>query len=108
MNRSLLDSDGLYRCESNYEVTSYVAEFWNTISNLALILPPLAGILNARRASLYKRDLSSFFFFLLVGVGSAAFHASLKWETVMGLVFSAVFLWCDGMIIITLYFGSRK
>ena len=28
-------------CEINYEVTYYVAEFWNTISNLVMILLPI-------------------------------------------------------------------
>jgi hypothetical protein len=31
-------------CEENYEVTNYVAEFWNTLSNLVIILLPLYGI----------------------------------------------------------------
>ncbi|RNA17485.1 alkaline ceramidase 3 [Brachionus plicatilis] len=31
-------------CENNYEVTHYVAEFWNTLSNFVLILFPLYGV----------------------------------------------------------------
>ncbi|XP_066934248.1 alkaline ceramidase 3-like [Clytia hemisphaerica] len=28
-------------CEENYAVTSYVAEFWNTVSNVVFVVPPL-------------------------------------------------------------------
>ena len=31
-------------CEINYEVTYYIAEFWNTISNLEMIILPVYGI----------------------------------------------------------------
>jgi len=36
-------------CESNYEVTSFIAEFWNTISNLVMILFDLLSALSAAR-----------------------------------------------------------
>ena len=31
-------------CEENYQVTNYIAEFWNTVSNFVMILFPLYAI----------------------------------------------------------------
>jgi len=31
-------------CESNYEITHFIAEFWNTISNLIMIIFPLYSV----------------------------------------------------------------
>ena len=36
-------------CEQNYEQTYYIAEFWNTVSNLVMIVLPLYGVYWSRR-----------------------------------------------------------
>lgn len=71
-------------CEIDYEVSHYVAEFVNTISNLAYIwqgvvtLPrSLRG--NGREFQLWKWPVENLAL-LLVGVGSAVFHATLLHE----------------------------
>ena len=44
-------------CESNYAVTSYIAEFWNTVSNLVMILFPMYGIYwSWKHSSLQKKN----------------------------------------------------
>uniref|UniRef100_A0A3B3IPC8 Alkaline ceramidase n=1 Tax=Oryzias latipes TaxID=8090 RepID=A0A3B3IPC8_ORYLA len=67
-------------CEENYEVTVYVAEFWNTVSNLIMILPPLFGALQTFRNGLEFRYICSFLGLAAVGVGSWCFHMTLLYE----------------------------
>ncbi|KAJ9471454.1 putative alkaline ceramidase dcd3B [Diplonema papillatum] len=90
-------------CEDNYRVTMYVAEFFNTLSGLPLVL--LAGyalLLSARRGSLQ----GSFCYTLAcvlnitVGVGSMAFHGTL---TRLGQVLDEVpMLWCSCSCVLVL------
>ncbi len=35
-----------------FQVTPYIAEFWNTVSNVWMIVPPLYGLWDARRQRL--------------------------------------------------------
>jgi hypothetical protein len=43
----------------------YVAEFWNTVSNISMIIPPLYGIWNAKKYALETRFFISHFMLLL-------------------------------------------
>ncbi|CAM1296454.1 ACER3 (predicted) [Pycnogonum litorale] len=67
-------------CERNYEVTPYMAEFWNTISNVFLMVPPFYGAVLAWRDNIEKKYILSYFSLFLVGVGSTLFHMTLKYE----------------------------
>lgn len=60
-------------CEENYVYSTYVAEFWNTLSSLFLSYAGYVGYIRNRRWN------GSFVFIVLmiVGVGSAYFHGSL-------------------------------
>ena len=100
-------------CEENYQVTSYIAEFWNTISNLVIILLPLYGIywslkLRSKYRSLKKQQknlslnpIGSFkvpttiifchIGLLLVGLGSWLFHMTLLYP--MQLLDEIPMLW---------------
>eukprot|EP00038_Savillea_parva_P015366 m.220041 g.220041 ORF g.220041 m.220041 type:complete len:288 (-) comp30816_c0_seq1:410-1273(-) len=70
-------------CEEDYVVTPWVAEFWNTVSNLAfVVLVSLgAGVFQKGVAghSLRFEIMASLGGLLLVGTGSAAFHGTLLW-----------------------------
>jgi len=68
-------------CEKNYEVSWYIAEFWNTVTNLSMIIPPLWGIHKCLQRGLETRYLVGFFALLLVGIGSTMFHMTLQWVT---------------------------
>lgn len=67
-------------CEENYVVSSYIAEFWNTVSNLIMILPPLCGAFQTYKDGLEFRYVSSFLGLTAVGVGSWFFHMTLQYE----------------------------
>ena len=70
-------------CEENYIVLSFIAEFWNTISNIFLIFPPLFLLYFAIKQRMDITVIIGIFSIFLVGVGSACFHASLTYETQM-------------------------
>lgn len=64
-------------CERNYEVSPYIAEFWNTISNVAIFLPPFIGIFQINKLNLERRYMLAFAAVAVVGFGSWAFHMTL-------------------------------
>ncbi|KAM9846227.1 alkaline ceramidase 3 isoform 2-T2 [Aulostomus maculatus] len=67
-------------CEENYIVSVYIAEFWNTVSNLIMIIPPICGAIQTFRAGLEFRHICSFLGLAAVGVGSWCFHMTLLYE----------------------------
>jgi len=67
-------------CEENYVSSFYIAELWNTISNLSFILFTLFGVLQCWRLSLEWRYFRSYLGITLVGLGSWAFHSTLLYE----------------------------
>eukprot|EP00088_Acartia_fossae_P008315 TRINITY_DN13963_c0_g1_i1.p1 TRINITY_DN13963_c0_g1~~TRINITY_DN13963_c0_g1_i1.p1 ORF type:complete len:265 (-),score=4.86 TRINITY_DN13963_c0_g1_i1:257-1051(-) len=66
-------------CEENYQITPWVAEFWNTVSNISMIIPPLYGIYSCYKLGLETRYVLSYLLFLMVGIGSTLFHMTLKY-----------------------------
>ena len=88
-------------CETNYEVTQYIAEFWNTITNLGFIIPPLFGLSNCRNLGIESRYAYSFILILLVGIGSWMFHMTLTFE--MQLLDEIPMMWCGSYIVYCLY-----
>jgi dihydroceramidase len=79
-------------CESNYEITEYIAEFWNTVSNLVMIVLPLYGIYWSfkHNAKIPKNSITVFHVpktviwcnigLILVGIGSWMFHMTLLYS----------------------------
>lgn len=66
-------------CEQNYAHSAVICEFFNTVSSLAMLAAGAAGLLLHRRI-LEPRFRLAFSAVCLVGIGSAAFHASLRFE----------------------------
>lgn len=65
-------------CECNYEVSYFIAEWWNTLSNLSFILPELAQYFALSRHKNVEMVFKSAFLSLsLVGIGSFCFHMTL-------------------------------
>ncbi|XP_033119808.1 alkaline ceramidase 3-like isoform X2 [Anneissia japonica] len=67
-------------CEQNYVNSMYIAEFWNTVSNVFMIFPPLIGIRFAVKDGLERRFVLAFFGLLIVGIGSWFFHMTLLYQ----------------------------
>lgn len=67
-------------CEENYVVTNYIAEFWNTISNIVMIVPPVFLAVLALKQKLEARLVMCNISLLMVGVGSWCFHMTLLYS----------------------------
>ena len=66
-------------CEPNYGVSHFIAEPFNTLSSLAMVAAGIVGL--ARHRELARRYRIAFALLVLVGLGSVAFHASLRFAT---------------------------
>lgn len=88
-------------CEENYVVTPYIAEFWNTVSNVVMIVPPLLNGLYYWRIGLELRYVYLNFALFVVGIGSWLFHMTLKYE--MQLLDELPMIYGTAMIIYTLH-----
>jgi dihydroceramidase len=80
-------------CETNYAHGRYVAELFNTLSSLAIVAAGVLGLWLHRR-SLERRFSLCFASVSLVGLGSIAFHATLRFELQMAdelpMLYSAI------------------
>jgi dihydroceramidase len=68
-------------CEANYQWSSWIAEPANTVSSLAMVLAGIYGVVRHRRLPSRYRVANALL--ALVGVGSVAFHGTLKFELQM-------------------------
>ena len=64
-------------CEENYTIVFYVAEFWNTVSNVLLILLPLFLMYSLVVQRFGVVNILGVFSLSVVGVGSLLFHGTL-------------------------------
>lgn len=67
-------------CEPNYVYTPFVAEFFNTLSSVPIVICALAGLVVALRNGYRRRFLLPIVLMGVVGVGSMAFHGTLLFE----------------------------
>lgn len=65
-------------CEKNYSYSSYIAEFYNTISNIPTILLALIGLINALRQRFEKRFSVFHISNMILAIGSMLYHATLQ------------------------------
>jgi dihydroceramidase len=64
-------------CETNYEYTEYIAEYFNTISSVAMVIVGVLGVAfhcknHEKRFAMANLEI------MAVGFGSMAFHMTLK------------------------------
>ncbi|KAD3337974.1 hypothetical protein R6Q59_027257 [Mikania micrantha] len=65
-------------CEKNYVFSSYVAEFYNTISNIPCILLALVGLLSSLLQRFEKRFSVLHLSNMALAIGSMMYHATLQ------------------------------
>ncbi|XP_057417272.1 alkaline ceramidase-like [Lotus japonicus] len=65
-------------CETNYAHSSYIAEFYNTISNVPTILLALIGLINALWQRFEKRFSVLHLSNMTLAIGSMVYHATLQ------------------------------
>ncbi|KAI9365054.1 alkaline dihydroceramidase [Pilaira anomala] len=67
-------------CEENYTVSPYIAEFFNTITNLSFIFLCMFGIYNVFRNNASKTLIPLYLGVMMVGFGSWFFHMTLQYN----------------------------
>ena len=88
-------------CEQNYVITSYVAEFWNTLTNFGIIIPAIYGLHNSYRQGFETRYAMCFALLLLTGIGSYMFHMTLLFQ--MQLLDELPMVWGGSFMLYVLY-----
>jgi len=61
-------------CEEGYLITPYIAEFWNTLSNLWFLVAAIPGMIVCIRLGLPKRYFLINFIVFILGLGSGFYH----------------------------------
>lgn len=68
-------------CEPNYVITPYIAEFFNTLSSIPMIIWALIGIIYTYKyCTKEKKYIMAFLVLFCVGSGSVAFHGTLRFH----------------------------
>ncbi|KAG2178293.1 hypothetical protein INT44_001443 [Umbelopsis vinacea] len=67
-------------CEENYVVSRYIAEFFNTTTNLVFVFLSLYGIRNTYQNDMPGRFILAYFAIMFIGFGSWCFHMTLQYE----------------------------
>eukprot|EP01137_Pigoraptor_chileana_P008171 Opistho-2@54641 len=67
-------------CEENYVASPYIAEFWNTVSNMLMVFLALFGFKKFVDYGVERRFAMSYLALMTVGVGSTLFHGTLLYE----------------------------
>ena len=68
-------------CEENYVLVSWIAEFWNSLSSIFILVVGLIGWRLHRNHDLGMQI--AFIALGIIGFGSMAFHGTLRFETQM-------------------------
>ena len=88
-----------------FQVNYYFAEFWNTLTNLAMIVPALKGIHNVYCQKFEPRFALLYLGLGITGIGSWMFHMSLLYE--MQLFDELPMVWTSAYMVYCLYKVSK-
>lgn len=97
-------------CEPNYINSYYIAEFYNSFSNILFIISGIYGVLLSKKFGYEKRYWLQYAFNIIVGLGSFCFHATLQFEAQQldesPMVFAVILLFYN--MLMTDVVSSRK
>jgi hypothetical protein len=65
-------------CEKNYEVTRYIAEFWNTISGISIMISSIYFYINLTKYKEYFLNMT--IKLISVSIGTILFHSTLLYK----------------------------
>ena len=65
----------------SFQISYYIAEFWNTLTNLAMIIPALKGLYEVRRQKFESWFANLYLLLLFTGIGSWMFHMTLRYTS---------------------------
>ncbi|KAJ3076787.1 Alkaline ceramidase 3 [Podochytrium sp. JEL0797] len=96
-------------CESNYVVSAYVAEFWNTVSCIFYVVAMINGMRYLNQIGITKwRGYLAFISTGVIGVGSALFHGTMWYSAQMMDELPMVFGVCMQLYCVLLVFPSSS
>ncbi|KAJ3333661.1 Alkaline ceramidase 3 [Blyttiomyces sp. JEL0837] len=95
-------------CEENYIVSHYVAEWWNTLTNLYYHFYAIIGAIMVYKLGAESRHYWPLGGLALVGTGSVLFHGSLLFETQMMDELPMIFCTCFIVYNLLLTFPNTK
>ncbi|CZT24438.1 related to alkaline ceramidase [Ramularia collo-cygni] len=81
-------------CEENYWLTRYIAEVVNSFTNLIFVYLAIVGMHNCYKHQHDRIFLITFFGYAIVGFGSFAFHATLKYPMQLVDELSMIYTTC--------------
>ncbi|KAJ2080277.1 Alkaline ceramidase 3 [Coemansia sp. RSA 988] len=67
-------------CEENYVMCTYIAEFWNTTTNVVFFALAAFGMYQVRATKQESRFLLCYIAMMVVGLGSWLFHMTLQYQ----------------------------
>ena len=72
------ESSSIDWCEDNYVYSNYIAEFYNSISNIPYILFYFLGLYSFKKMKCKRKDRLLYGGLLFTGISSFYFHATLS------------------------------
>ena len=67
------------KTNQSFQVSYYIAEYWNTVTNLAMIIPAIRGLYEVKRQKFEPWFSNLYLMLLLTGIGSWLFHMTLRY-----------------------------
>ncbi|KAI8918775.1 alkaline ceramidase 3 [Entophlyctis helioformis] len=95
-------------CEENYTVSYYIAEWWNTWSNLIFPAAALVGVWSSWQTKSEARIYAMYLALAVVGAGSFAFHATLTYTMQLSDELPMIYGTCVSVFVLALMWPPER